>query len=273
MLQVAEYDDLMDVIYKTGEGRSTVSDMLASLQATFSAQGIGFLVYDEAGDDVVYSIYTSYERLSAADGAELIRAGNDPAARMFYRRRHEQPRRITDIVPEGRLAASRWFRLQVALAKLRHGIVMDFDIAAVRVRFYVMKAVHEPDFDADQLVLVGRICRHLRRAFRSSPMLLAPDRLGSEGQVTLFKPGMLANALRQPGALEYRLTTHFLLTDAEARVAVMFIDAKSRAEAAEQLGISLNTLGTHLRRIYGKMGVRRASELTLALQPQLSHSL
>ncbi len=55
------------------------------------------------------------------------------------------------------------------------------------------------------------------------------------------------------------------LTDAERRVASAAALGISNAAVAQALGISLNTVKTHLRHVYHKLGVRRQSELVLLL--------
>ena len=57
------------------------------------------------------------------------------------------------------------------------------------------------------------------------------------------------------------------LTIAERRVATIAASGISNAEIASALGISLNTVKTHLRRVYSKLGVKRQSELVLLFNP------
>ena len=57
------------------------------------------------------------------------------------------------------------------------------------------------------------------------------------------------------------------LSDAEARVAALLVRAKSVKEVSEGLQVSLNTVRTHLKRIFEKTGTRRQAELVqLVLQ-------
>jgi len=51
------------------------------------------------------------------------------------------------------------------------------------------------------------------------------------------------------------------LTAAEARFALVLMTGKSVEEAAAQLGISVNTARTHLKRVLSKTGARRQGEL------------
>jgi DNA-binding CsgD family transcriptional regulator len=52
------------------------------------------------------------------------------------------------------------------------------------------------------------------------------------------------------------------LTGAEARVALAASSGLTILEAANRLGVSQNTIKTHLRRIFAKTGTSRQSELT-----------
>jgi DNA-binding CsgD family transcriptional regulator len=55
------------------------------------------------------------------------------------------------------------------------------------------------------------------------------------------------------------------LTVAERRVAAIAASGLSNAEIASVLAVSLNTVKTHLRRVYSKLDVKRQSELVLRL--------
>jgi DNA-binding CsgD family transcriptional regulator len=51
------------------------------------------------------------------------------------------------------------------------------------------------------------------------------------------------------------------LTPAEGRVARLAAEGLGNREIAEQLWLSVNTVGTHLRRIYAKLGIHSRREL------------
>ncbi|ATY33957.1 helix-turn-helix transcriptional regulator [Sphingomonas psychrotolerans] len=61
------------------------------------------------------------------------------------------------------------------------------------------------------------------------------------------------------------LTTLFDLTQAEARVLIQIGGGKSSADTARSLGITENTLKTHLGRVYAKTNTRRQAELVRLL--------
>ena len=63
-----------------------------------------------------------------------------------------------------------------------------------------------------------------------------------------------------PGQVE-GLMRRFDLTPAEARVAALIAWSRSRAAVAEQLGISENTVKSHLKVIHDKLGIRTRAEL------------
>ncbi len=52
------------------------------------------------------------------------------------------------------------------------------------------------------------------------------------------------------------------LTEAELRVARLIAEGHTNKSAAAQLGVSPNTVGTHLRLVFGKLGVRSRVQLT-----------
>ena len=56
------------------------------------------------------------------------------------------------------------------------------------------------------------------------------------------------------------------LTDAERRVALLIADGHSNRSAAGELGVSVNTVGTHLRMVFGKLGVQSRVQLANALR-------
>jgi DNA-binding CsgD family transcriptional regulator len=71
-------------------------------------------------------------------------------------------------------------------------------------------------------------------------------------------------ALGGGAALRLRLVARGL-TEAEARAAQRLAAGGSLAEAAFGLGVTVNTLKTHLKRVYEKLEVRRQSELVFLL--------
>lgn len=98
--------------------------------------------------------------------------------------------------------------------------------------------------------------------------LLIGGRLGDNDEDATPSPEAYALAFAPDppeGALGETLTRSFGLTPAEARLAVRLKDGLTLAEAAETLGVALNTARNQLRAIFDKLGLRRQSELVRAL--------
>ena len=55
------------------------------------------------------------------------------------------------------------------------------------------------------------------------------------------------------------------LTDAQRRVAALVADGHTSRSAAAELGVSINTVGTHLRLVFRKLGVQSRVQLVNAL--------
>ncbi|MEU7870125.1 helix-turn-helix transcriptional regulator [Dactylosporangium sp. NPDC049140] len=55
-------------------------------------------------------------------------------------------------------------------------------------------------------------------------------------------------------------------TETEARVAGLIVAGHTNRSAAAELGVSANTIGTHLRAIFAKLGVNSQVQLTNALR-------
>lgn len=77
-----------------------------------------------------------------------------------------------------------------------------------------------------------------------------------------------ARRAKWPAAAPTPTTGLASLTEAERRVATLISDGHTNKEAASKLGVSINTVGTHLRAIFGKLGVRSRVQLTNALHEQ-----
>ena len=60
------------------------------------------------------------------------------------------------------------------------------------------------------------------------------------------------------------------LTEAERRVALLIADGHTNRSAAGELGVSVNTIGTHLRTAFSKLGVQSRVQLANALRSELS---
>jgi DNA-binding CsgD family transcriptional regulator len=56
------------------------------------------------------------------------------------------------------------------------------------------------------------------------------------------------------------------LTPSERRVAAMAADGLGNAQIAQALFVTVNTIETHLRRVYVKLGIKRRAQLADALK-------
>jgi DNA-binding CsgD family transcriptional regulator len=90
------------------------------------------------------------------------------------------------------------------------------------------------------------------------------DRVGRDGiEAVMRQAGALRTKWDQAAA---RPTTGWLaLTDAEQRVAKLIAAGHTNKSAASTLGISVNTVGTHLRAVFAKLGVQSRVQLTNTL--------
>lgn len=75
----------------------------------------------------------------------------------------------------------------------------------------------------------------------------------------------VADPERTPAPTLQQLQCQFGLTVTEARVAIELLSRDGVAAIAGELGTSVGTVKTHLRRIFGKTGVRRQSDLVRLL--------
>lgn len=98
------------------------------------------------------------------------------------------------------------------------------------------------------------------------PPALAPEALAA-GEPDAPRDGcvLIFAAALETSRLLASLKSDFGLTPAEARLAAILKDGGSLAEAAEAIGVSVNTVRNQLRAVFEKMGLRRQSELVRAI--------
>lgn len=102
-------------------------------------------------------------------------------------------------------------------------------------------------------------------------LLSAPERTWSESRGEDFHDLLVEDVLSAipplgdvdgaPVSVVYALQQRHGLTRAEARVAVRLADGMALREIARDLHVTIETVRTHLKRAYGKLGVRRQAEL------------
>jgi DNA-binding CsgD family transcriptional regulator len=75
-----------------------------------------------------------------------------------------------------------------------------------------------------------------------------------------------ASARRAKWVTEHAASHNGSLTEAERRVAYLVAVGHTNKSAAKSMGLSINTVGTHLRSIYAKLGVQSRVQLTNVLR-------
>lgn len=131
--------------------------------------------------------------------------------------------------------------------------------------------------DRGQNRLLPAIGAALRDGRTEVPLTLREARPGQAAVSVWVTPLLRAASAAQPLALVLVASSQsralsvdalgrmFGLTPAEARLTQMLVLGQSLDEASQVLLVSLNTVKTHLKRIFSKMGVRRQSELVQAV--------
>jgi DNA-binding CsgD family transcriptional regulator len=88
----------------------------------------------------------------------------------------------------------------------------------------------------------------------------------------LARRAAVQRVMRQAGARRTKWSNnnsgsvHKPLSDAERRVVYLIAEGHTDKSAAKDLGISVNTVGSHIRAAYAKLGVRSRVQLTNALR-------
>jgi DNA-binding CsgD family transcriptional regulator len=91
------------------------------------------------------------------------------------------------------------------------------------------------------------------------------DEFGAHGSQSAVQQAMRAAGIRRSwwASAQSRPSDGWAaLTEAEIRVAKLIADGHTNRSAAAQLGVSANTVGTHLRSVFTKLGVRSRVQLT-----------
>jgi DNA-binding CsgD family transcriptional regulator len=120
-----------------------------------------------------------------------------------------------------------------------------------------LRELMHPDAARAGAVLVSRNGRR--------PLTLLVTRLDGTGEAGGLRAVFISDPERGVARAEEILARLYALTPAEARLAGELLEGRSLEDAADQLGITIHTARTHLRRIFGKTDTRRQSELVLLL--------
>jgi DNA-binding CsgD family transcriptional regulator len=119
---------------------------------------------------------------------------------------------------------------------------------------------------ASALLQAGRHRQAVRRLEEAWSIFdgLRASTAAAQVQVLLDAAGEPARPRSRTGARP--VTGWGALTDAEARVARLISDGHTNRSAAERLGVSMNTVASHLRSVFLKMDVRSRVQLVNAIQ-------
>jgi DNA-binding CsgD family transcriptional regulator len=251
------YDDLLQALQSASRDVSKVSDFLTRLGRTFG--GVATLsVFDYTGDLTVAAVSSRY---LPVDEEAMKRWVSDPGARAVARIRHPRARRLSEVVPWG-LEREPWFKGLYLDYGVRHALMQDLGRQVGRVRLHVTTRREMGDFGGDSVELFERVARH-------ATVMLGDLDLHNVGRVR-FGPEIcvLQVGRREEGELpllSLGLCSLYGLSAAEAKVAVAVGAGRSPAQAALALGVSINTVRSHLKNIYLKLEINRLAELVSVL--------
>jgi hypothetical protein len=193
------------------------------------------------------------------DSAALADWQGDPEIRDFNRSRFAHARRLSEFAPEPQLRRRGWYRGQFTEAGLQHCIMQDVRAGLGRARILAIRALGAPDFDVQECEFFERTALHMDTAHHAFHPHLLRNPARADAVVT-FDFGVPAAGEDACDAVEDRLLACGL-TQAEARIAATLADGCAIREGAARLGLSVNTVKTHLKRIYEKLSISRLTEL------------
>jgi DNA-binding CsgD family transcriptional regulator len=255
-----EFDDLVGLLHRPPRSGSPLGAFLSRFGAMLDCATAGFFVYDARDRLISHGVSTPHRPINLR---ALAGWQKSPEIRAFNSRRFLEARRLSEFGSDAELGRQAWYRAQFTDAGLRHCLMQDIEVGPVRARVLALRALEAPDFDREECELFERAGFHLSTGLRG----FQPDSLrglsAAAGVVELdfagrqraeFVPAWAGLALAGRG-----------LSAAERRVALALRDGRPVREAAERLGLSLNTVKTHLKRVYEKLGVRGLPELVALL--------
>jgi DNA-binding CsgD family transcriptional regulator len=255
-----EFDDLVGMLHRAPRGGPPLGAFLSRFGAMLDCKVAGFFVYDARDRLISHGVSTPHRPIDLRDLAGWQKS---PEIQAFNSRRFAAARRLSEFGSDAELGRQAWYRAQFTDAGLRHCLMQDIQVGPVRARVLALRALEAPDFDREECEFFERAGFHLSTGLRG----FQPDSLrgwsSAAGIVELdfasrrraeVAHGRVASALAGRG-----------LSAAERRVAVAMRDGAPVREAAARLGLSLNTVKTHLKRIYEKLSVRGLPELVALL--------
>ena len=99
-----------------------------------------------------------------------------------------------------------------------------------------------------------------------SDLLVRLERLPDAGEQTYFGLQLIRHA-PSPGGWSETLAAYFQLTPKQSQVLVRMISGESGEDIARTLGISVETVRTHVRDVYAKLRVSSREELFVRVRP------
>jgi DNA-binding CsgD family transcriptional regulator len=190
-------------------------------------------------------------------------AGHAIAAHLACGDAESAGRVIAWLEESGERLPCRWPRIAAATGR---GLIAerDGDHERAELEFGQALALHEevalPLDRIETLTAWGGYLRRRGQLARARPVL--GDALaGAEALGALWLAEPASAELRLSGGRRRRRQDPEALTDAERRVARLAAIGLTNPEIADQLSISANTVGTHLRRVYDKLGIHSRRDL------------
>jgi DNA-binding CsgD family transcriptional regulator len=252
-LDYREFDDLVGPLHRAPEGGPALGGFLAGFGRLLETAVVGFCVYD-AGDRLIsHGVSTPFKPISSR---YLAGWQKDPAIQGFNRRRFARPLRLSETAPAGQLSRQAWYRAQFTDVGLGHCAMQDLEVGRFRARLIAMRAAEAPDFDRAECDFFERVGFHVSAGLKA----FRPDSIrGLAGGADMVEFDFGGDP-RDVSAAELDLA-RLGLSEAEIRVALALEDGCSVKTAADRLGLSVNTVKTHLKRIYDKLALRGLPEL------------
>lgn len=170
-------------------------------------------------------------------------------------------------------AAQRLIDRSEGLSILSDGSLATFDTASAQklsnlIERAAKATLGELDFSGDTVAIRrsrARVPLLVSVSTLSRPLLASHSVRQVYAMITFSDPDTPAPSLLDPVA------TVFRLTQAERRVVAGVLEGLKAREIAARLGNSINTVNTHVKRVYAKTGVRRHGDLIrLCMQLALS---
>lgn len=220
------------------------------------------------GDAAASDRFLDLERQAAQVG--LVEPSSQPwvayavEAHLAVGRRRDAGRVTADLARLSAGMASRW---PASVAALNRGRLLEFDGEldaaehACREAIETLGGVDLPLLRAEAHFLLGRLIRRAGRSVDARrPLAEAIQTAESTGASHLADRA--ASELHLAGGRRRRTSAQRdALTPAERRVAVEVASGLTNAEVARRLHISPNTVRTHLKRTYMKLGIESRKQL------------